>query len=285
MAYTANVLRVMIASPSDITEARDAVEAAIHGWNDANAEAKKTILQPWRYETSSVPMLGDHPQALINSQGVDRSDIVFALFGSRLGSPTPEAISGTVEEIQRSREQNKPVHLYFSAAPHPNDVDPEQLAGLREFKEEISQLGLFGEFSNPSQLTHEVWRAIEYDIQKLSLAVPVLETSPSGVRFTAQPQQERELRDYDKKGKPRYKTRRWIDVTNIGDRDAEQVTFESVGDQPRMHVMAGESPTTIHAEQTRRVPTDYSLGGSGEDILRIRWVEDGEQKAKDFHVG
>lgn len=41
MAYTANVLRVMIASPSDTIEARDAVESAVYGWNGANAQTKR----------------------------------------------------------------------------------------------------------------------------------------------------------------------------------------------------------------------------------------------------
>lgn len=117
MPYVATVLRVMIASPSDVPEARDAVEKAVHGWNDANARNKGVILQPWRWETSAVPVMGAHPQKLINAQGVDDSDIVFALFGGRLGSPTPDAISGTAEEIDRALELGKPVHLYFSTAP------------------------------------------------------------------------------------------------------------------------------------------------------------------------
>jgi len=121
---------MMIASPSDTIEARDAVESAAYGWNGANAQAKQTILQPWRWETSSVPVLGDHPQSLINAQGVDESDVVFALFGSRLGSPTPDAVSGTVAEIERAIEQGKHVHLYFSTAPLPNDVDTAQLEGF-----------------------------------------------------------------------------------------------------------------------------------------------------------
>ena len=135
MSFTASVLRVMIASPSDIPDARDAVEAAINDWNNANAKNKQVVLLPWRWETSSVPVLGDHPQSLINSQGVDESDIVFALFGSRLGSPTPDAVSGTVEEVERAVESGKPVHLYFSTAALPNDVDTRQLDGLREFEE------------------------------------------------------------------------------------------------------------------------------------------------------
>ena len=180
MAYTANVLRAMIASPSDTIEARDAVEAAIFGWNGANAHAKQAILQPWRWETSSVPVLGDHAQSLINSQGVDESDVVFALFGSRLGSPTPDAVSGTVAEVERALEQGKPVHLYFSTAALPNDVDTAQLEGLRAFKTEISERGLLGEFSSVSQLGYEVWKAIEYDIANLSLGVPILMPQPVG---------------------------------------------------------------------------------------------------------
>jgi hypothetical protein len=285
MAYTAHVLRTMIASPSDTTEARDAVESAMYGWNDANAATKQTILQPWRWETSAVPLLGGHPQSLINSQGVDESDVIFALFGSRLGSPTPDAVSGTVAEIERAVAQGKPVHLYFSTAPLPNDVDTAQLDGLRAFKAEISQRGLLGGFSNASQLEHEVWKAIEFDIASLSLGVPVLRTTSTGVRFSVQPQQEREIRDYDKKGKPRYSTRHWIEITNAGDQDAEEVAFEVVGEHSRMFLATDGKPTTIHAGQTRRLNVEYTFGGGDPDILRIRWTEDGEQKARDFHVG
>jgi hypothetical protein len=37
----------------DITDARDAVEEAIYGWNHANARNKQIILQLWRWETSA----------------------------------------------------------------------------------------------------------------------------------------------------------------------------------------------------------------------------------------
>ncbi|WP_166826450.1 DUF4062 domain-containing protein [Brevibacterium limosum] len=285
MTYVANVLRVMIASPADTVEARNAVEAAIYSWNHANAQNKQIILQPWRWETSSVPQLGDHPQSLINAQGVDESDLVFALFGGRLGSPTPGAVSGTVEEIERALEQKKPVHLYFSTAPLPNDVDTEQLEGLRDFKQQIQAKGLLGEFSNVSQLEHEIWKAIEFDITTLDLGTPALDRPNSGVRFQVQPQQEREIRDYDKKGKPRYKTRRWIDVTNSGDTDAQDVTFESAGENPSMIVLSGSLPTIIHANQTRRVNVDHVMAGSDADILRVRWSSEGEPQQQDFHVG
>lgn len=284
MAYAANVLRVMIASPSDTTDARDAVESAIHGWNDANAKRKEVILLPWRWETSSVPLLGSHAQSLINSQGVDDSDIVFALFGGRLGSPTPDAVSGTVAEIERALEQGKPVHLYFSTAPLPSDIDLKQLEGLRTFKEQISQRGLLGEFSNVSQLEHEVWKAVEFDVSNLSLKPPTLR-SLTGVTFAVQPQQERELTGVDNKGKSKYSTRHWLDITNTGDVDAEGVRFETVGESTSMRLATSDTPTTIHAGQTRRLNVVHTMGGGDPDVLRINWVHDGDDTYRDFHVG
>lgn len=275
----------MIASPSDIPDARDAVEKAVLNWNDANARSKQIILQPWRWETSAVPELGDRPQSLINAQGVDDSDIVFALFGSRLGSPTPDAVSGTVEEIERALQGGTPVHLYFSTAPLPNDVDTEQLDGLRAFKEKMSSRGLLGEFSNTSQLEHEVWKAIEHDIARVDADTPVLQSGSPKVKFRVQPREEREIRDYDSKGRPRYRTRHWVEVTNEGREDAKDVVFEPANPQQRMHVLTDGVPTVVHAGQTRTVHVEYMFGGDSEDILRIKWTEDGEARDEDFHVG
>lgn len=283
MTFAANVVRVMIASPSDTTDARDAVERALYGWNDAHAYTRRVILQPWRWESSSVPELGGHPQSLINAQGVDESDIVIALFGSKLGSPTPGAASGTVEEIERAAHQKKPVHVYFSTAALPVDVDTEQLTGLREFKRQLQDRGLYGEFHNASELEHEVWKAIQFDLDKMILAPPAT-LQPGGVRWSVQPQREERLKEMDAKGKAKYESKHWIEVTNNGGVDAEQVLYESVGESPSMHVFA-ESATTIHAQQTRRVPVMFSWGGGSEPVLRIHWVEDGEGRFKDFHVG
>lgn len=285
MPYVATVLRVMIASPSDVPEARDAVEKAVHGWNDANARNKSVILQPWRWETSAVPVMGAHPQKLINAQGVDDSDIVFALFGGRLGSPTPDAISGTAEEVDRALELGKPVHLYFSTAPLPNDIDTAQLDALRAFKKDMQDRGLLGEFSNPEQLNHEVWKAIEHDIAMLRIGDgPGAKPELTGVDFLVQPGQESQLSGHTPKGAPKYKTRRWLDVSNTGSTDAEHVTFEAIHDG-YMILLGSKEPTTIHKGQSRRLPVQYAAGGSDGARLRIRWTEDGEDKERVFHVG
>ena len=270
---------VMIASPSDVGEARAAVHTALSRWNESNTAKRNVVLVPRRWETGAVPMLGDHPQAIINAQLVDSADIVIALFGSRLGSPSAEAISGTVEEIERAESASRPVHLYFSTAPHPNDVEPEQLIALRDFKTRLESRGLLGTYGSPEELTAHIWQAIEHDLGILDLA-EVATNQFQGVRFLAQPGEER-VPKTDSRGRLRTETKRWVEVTNLGTEDAVNVRIESLDDG--VHIHAPES-TVIHAGQTRRIPMLYMMSAR-EPIVRITWTEKSEERQQDFHVG
>ena len=99
MVYKANVLQVMIASPGDVTEERNAAREEIIGWNYIGSYEKKLVILPVGWETHSSPELGDRPQAIINKQVLDDCDILIGIFWTRLGTPTDLAASGTVEEI------------------------------------------------------------------------------------------------------------------------------------------------------------------------------------------
>ncbi|MBD8729010.1 hypothetical protein IFT45_13860 [Frigoribacterium sp. CFBP 13707] len=159
----------MIASPSDLGAARDAVEDAIGSWNAKHAESAGVVLLPWRWESSSVPGLSAPAQTLLNRQGVDRSDIVIALVGARIGTATPDAISGTVEEIDRARARGIPVHLYFSQeSVSLNSIDTAQLEAVRTFRSQIQRLGLYGEFGRIDDLREQVDRALSSDVNSLA---------------------------------------------------------------------------------------------------------------------
>lgn len=286
MTYTAHVLSVMIASPSDLPQARDAVEEAISSWNVAHSRNRQMVLLPWRWEDNAVPTLGDRPQALINAQGVDQSDIVFALFGGRLGSPTGEAISGTVEEIERAEQQGKHVHVYFSNGPLPNDVDVKQLVAVRKFKDALLKKGLLGEFSTLNQLSHEVWKAIEFDLAQLDLGTPGTPKRNVGVDLLVQPRQERETKGLSRQGKQQYTTRRWLEITNQGDQDADNFRVEVANPDAGMVLGSGDDgPTTIHRGQMRTVPVIMMMGGEGQPTVRVLWTEDGREQSKEVHVG
>jgi hypothetical protein len=123
MSYSARVFRILIASPSDVEEERDAVVSVIQAWNDLHSRTRALVLLPLRWETHTAPEYGTRPQEVINRTIVDDCDLVVGIFWTRLGSPSGEADSGTIEEIERASRASKPVMLYFSRAEiNPHDM-------------------------------------------------------------------------------------------------------------------------------------------------------------------
>lgn len=276
---TAQLVTVMIASPADVAKARDAVLKSLHAWNDANARNRNTVLLPLMWESSAVPQLGADAQSVINSQLVDQADVVIALFGTRLGQGTPRALSGTAEEMTRASEAGKPVHSYFSTADMPADVDLDQVQRLREFKKDLG--GLYTEFANIEQLRTLVWQAIEFDLAALGGDRPGPKQPSPGVDFLVQSASER-VPETDSKGNLKYKTHRWVELTNRGDLDAEQVEVEPV---EGLHFwLHWPGPTTIQHGQMRKVPITYSMATSRAAIV-VKWVENGgEKKTREFDI-
>ncbi len=72
--FDAHVLKVLIASPGDTLEERNAVEQALHVWNRDRAEREQVGLLPRRWELHAVPRLGGSGQSIINEQLVDKAD-------------------------------------------------------------------------------------------------------------------------------------------------------------------------------------------------------------------
>lgn len=259
-----------------------AIESALYEWNTISAGNRGVLLLPWLFESAAVPLAGAHPQAIINSQGLKDADIVFAVFGSRIGSPTLEAISGTVEEIEGAIKAGKPVHIYFSNGPVPNDVDTAQLTALRAFKKELQTRALLGEFSDAAALGGEVRKAIELDLTTLDLA-SIAPASPTGVQpLLVQPKFDREMKQ-DSKGKISYTTRHWIEITNPNTEDATEVSITPAESQDFW--VAAEGPTVIHGHQTRTFALSYSMATGPDPVLVVSWSIGGEQFTKDFHVG
>lgn len=149
---TATVIRILIASPGDVTKERDVVTESIYAWNAAHLGTTGIMLQPVRWETHTYPASGDRPQALINRQIVEDGDCLIGIFGARLGTPTGEALSGTIEEIEIFRKAGKHVSLYFSTADVPRNADREQLAALESYQLERQKDTLYAEFSDAEDL-------------------------------------------------------------------------------------------------------------------------------------
>lgn len=168
MPKLVTALNVMIASPGDIPEVREAAYNALNLWNSTYAMSRNIALIPLRWETAA-PLLGGHPQYIINKQLTDEADILMAFFGSKLGTATPEAPSGTAEEIRSVERLGKPVHVYFSHLGHAPDVDPAGLVQLHEFRSQLGENGLYANFKTLDELQYMIWRAIDLDIARLEV--------------------------------------------------------------------------------------------------------------------
>lgn len=152
--FDASVLEVFVASTTDLTRARDAVEDVLRDWNSRNGKARQLMLKPLRWEKDSTPQLDQGGgQNVINTQLLDGADLLVGIFGKRLGSPTRTNVSGTVEEIERFRAAKKPVLLYFSDEPVTlSEIDPAELQRVNQFRTTMEACGLYQKFDSVENL-------------------------------------------------------------------------------------------------------------------------------------
>ncbi|WES95742.1 hypothetical protein P2W68_12825 [Chryseobacterium arthrosphaerae] len=168
MSYESIVYRILIASPSDVEEEREVAARIIQEWNDLNSFNKKIVLLPIRWETHTSPSYGLRPQEIINNQIVNECDLLIGFFWTKIGSPTGEDISGTIEEIKRVSSEGKPVMLYFSKrGKDPSLIEIEQLTKLNEFKKDIYKVALVENFNSIVDFRDKLSRHLEMKIREL----------------------------------------------------------------------------------------------------------------------
>ncbi|MCK1346344.1 hypothetical protein [Bradyrhizobium sp. CW11] len=170
MPFTAKVYRVLIASPSDLTDERKIAIDTVYEWNAQHAEAESVILLPVAWETHATPRANVRPQQAINEQLVDKSDILVGMFWTKLGTSTGVAESGTVEEIDRFVAAGKPALLYFSSKPiDPAAIDPTQNKRLKAFREATHKIALAGSFNSLDSLRQVISRNLLSEVRNLNI--------------------------------------------------------------------------------------------------------------------
>lgn len=138
MAYQATTLKILIASPSDVGAERDEIEQAIFQWNTTYSEKMSVVLLPVRWESAVIPAMSENgdPQEIINEQIVNSCDLLIGVFWTKLGTPTKNAESGTLEEIEQFYRKNKfeEVMIYFKEANLPQTTDFDEFMKVKEYK-------------------------------------------------------------------------------------------------------------------------------------------------------
>jgi hypothetical protein len=167
MSFRAQVLRVLIASPSDLEKEREVATAAIHDWNVQHATAEGVVLLPVKWETHATPRANIRPQQAINEELVSSSDILIGMFWTRLGTNTGVAESGTVEEINQFVAGDRPAMLYFSKRkPDSRALGRSQQKMLRAFKAATIKRALVGNFRSAVELRRILLRDLVSQVRK-----------------------------------------------------------------------------------------------------------------------
>lgn len=143
---------VLVASPSDVAPERAAVVEAMERWNSSMGKQLGIVLAPIRWEIAATPEFGIDPQAAIDRQLVDNADLLVAVFGGRLGTPTSDAASGTIHEINRCAGQGKSVLLYFREREASADGDDVQAQELDAFRRSLAPSALYRTFTTSERL-------------------------------------------------------------------------------------------------------------------------------------
>src|SRR5713226_1743228 len=143
------LFRVFVGAPSDVDEAHDVIRGQIEQWNRDHGPLSRARLEVTNWRTHSHPAAGGRPQALINRQVVDQSDIVVGIFRSRFGSATGAARSGTEEEIRRSIRRHKKVMVYFASLPEPKRrSERNEFGRIEAFKRRLGRKALYHSYSD-----------------------------------------------------------------------------------------------------------------------------------------
>lgn len=167
MSYNAKVFNVMIASPIDVASERGMVRDAVYEWNAVHSKIKQIVLLPIGWESHSSPEMGSAPQEIINKQVLDKCDLLVGIFWTRLGTPTQDYSSGTVEEIEKHISSGKPAMLYFSSQPvTPDSVDSIQYAELKKFKNSCKTRGLYQDYDSHSDFKDKFYRHLQIKVNE-----------------------------------------------------------------------------------------------------------------------
>jgi formylglycine-generating enzyme required for sulfatase activity len=160
-------VKILIASPSDVSEERDMAVEVINEWNIRNKDIHKLEIEAVLWESHSAPESGDRVQGILNKQIVDQCDFAIAIFWHRIGTHTGVAPGGAVEEVQRMMGDGKQVMFYFSNVPYrTKEVDLEQVAAIERFKKSLPENTLYWEYDERHEFKDKLVHHLDLNLKR-----------------------------------------------------------------------------------------------------------------------
>jgi len=288
MTYIANVIQVLLSSPSDLPpEHRDLIHSTIRAWNTNYSRRFGVLFSPTDWQEGVSPSYGQEPQAFINEQLVASSDMGLVVLTSRLGTPTKTHSSGTVEEIDLLHSQGKRVAILRNMTPSSPISTMEaiqQLAALDEYLRSIQDKALYGNYSSNEQLMQIINNTLnnvarDYDPPSEPVASPAhnSKTSPS---FGVWPSVEIErYTETDSKGRLKNKRRLYLSLTNQTGQPVTNVSYryedgdDESGRPFDLRFDANNVISTMAPDAVQRYPILQVHGSTNKADCIVTWTD------------
>lgn len=185
--FQANVYKIMVGAPSDVDSEVEVSFNVIQKWNYIHAEKNNIVLLPSHWSLNAYPTLNQKAQKAIDKQLVEKSDMLICIFGSKIGTPTDNYISGTVEEIEEHLKEDKPVMVFFSKKIDTSKTTFEQIAKLLSFKDEMFSRGLCADYDNIEDLKIKLTEKLSLFVNDNFLGLDLDETGINQIAGLKEP--------------------------------------------------------------------------------------------------
>ena len=232
-----NLLQLaLISAPGDVSaEDIETVMRTIARCNVIYGRQLGAVAVPIHWELHSAAEHGVRPQASLNTQLVENTDIVIAIFWHRLGSDTGEAASGTVEEINEAQKHGAYVAILQCASDvDARQVDPAQAEKLRDFFDRIRPESLVLPYADDGELAQRVDAILTRAVTRsATLGEAATEAPPaSGTEVWPRVESRERVRTYSS-GHTSTRWRDWeIVLSNTGIEPARSVRFRLEAEKP-----------------------------------------------------
>ena len=157
-------LKIFLASPGDVDTERRHVAKVVEEINRTVAAALGVVLEVISSK-NAFPGYGKDGQAILNEQIGDMKEyeLFIGIMWNRIGTPTPRAKSGTVEEFTRAvraltRRKKPEVWFYFrQAAAHLTTKEElKQKEEVLDFRAKFRTNGLFRDYKSPAEFRDQL---------------------------------------------------------------------------------------------------------------------------------
>jgi hypothetical protein len=283
---------LIVSAPGDVPDSDiAAVTTATGRWNAIYGTQFGSVVVPTHWSSHSAAEHGVRPQESLNEQLVDDADILIALFWHRLGSDTGEAVSGTVEEIERAAAKGAYVAVLRCRSDIPSEqLDPEQLEKLNTYCNEIRHESLMLDYRDANELREHVDAILNRAIsQSGARAEAAVQQQPAAAEVWPRIESSESTRA-DLKGRLRTERKWQLVLANTGEEPAREVAYVlepeasddelplQVGNNAPLEVLApnGEARYNLAmhlgvAPQARCKVTWQDRNGQHENVATLRF--------------